>query len=174
MSKGSRAKPGKRAACESNQSALPFIVAFGIGFVAGLRAFTAPAVVSWAASLGWLNLRDSPVAFMASTWAVVIFSLLAIFELVGDLLPGTPKRTAPAPLAVRILVGGLCGACLFASTNQSLLIGAALGAIGAVIGAFAGYEIRKRLVAGLRIKDIFVAIPEDLIAIGLALFFVGR
>jgi uncharacterized membrane protein len=148
--------------------------AFGIGFVAGLRAFTAPAVVSWAAYLEWLNLRDSPVAFMGSTWAVVIFSLLAIFELVGDLLPKTPKRTAPAPLAARILVGGLCGACLFASANQSLSIGAVLGAVGAVIGAFAGYEIRKRLVTGLPIKDIFVAIPEDLIAIGLACLLVVR
>ena len=149
-------------------------MAFGIGVVAGLRALTAPAVVSWAAYLGWLNLRDSPVAFMASIWAVVIFSLLAIFEFVGDLLPNTPKRTAPAPLAARILMGGLCGACLFASANQSLSIGAALGAIGAVIGAFAGYEIRKRLVTGLHIKDIFIAIPEDLIAIGLAWFLVAR
>jgi uncharacterized membrane protein len=111
---------------------------------------------------------------MGSTWAVVIFSLLAIFELVGDLLPKTPKRTAPAPLAARILVGGLCGACLFASANQSLSIGGVLGAVGAVIGAFAGYEIRKRLVTGLPIKDIFVAIPEDLIAIGLACLLVVR
>jgi len=43
-----------------------------------------------------------------------------------------------------------------------------------VVGAFAGYEIRKRLVTGLNIKDLFIAIPEDLIAIGLALFFVTR
>lgn len=148
--------------------------AFGIGVVAGLRALTAPAAVAWAAHLGWLHLSDSPLAFMASIWAVILFSALAIFEFVGDLLPKTPKRTAPAPLAARIISGGLCGACVCASANQSLLIGAALGAIGAVAGAFAGYELRKRLVSGLNVKDIFIALPEDLIAICLALFFVTR
>jgi uncharacterized membrane protein len=148
--------------------------AFGIGVVAGLRSFAAPAVVAWAAHLGWLRLQDSPVAFMASIWPAVIFSGLAIFELVGDLLPKTPKRTAPGPLAARIITGALCGASVCASANQSVPIGAALGALGAVIGAFAGYEIRRRLVTGLNIKDLFIAIPEDLIAIGLALFFVTR
>ena len=43
-----------------------------------------------------------------------------------------------------------------------------------MIGAFAGYEVRKRLVRSLNIKDAFVAIPEDLIAIGLALLLVSR
>jgi uncharacterized membrane protein len=32
-----------------------FFLAVGIGIVAGLRALTAPAAVSWAARLGWLN-----------------------------------------------------------------------------------------------------------------------
>src|ERR1700719_4036882 len=93
------------------------VFAFGIGVVAGLRALTAPAVVAWAAQSGWLHLQNSPVAFMASTWSVVIFSALAIFELVGDLLPKTPKRTAPGPLAARMITGGLCGACVCASAN---------------------------------------------------------
>jgi uncharacterized membrane protein len=71
-------------------------------------------------------------------------------------------------------MGALCGACLFASVSQSLLIGAVLGAIGAVAGTFGGYEIRRRLVSSLNIKDIFVALLEDLIAIGLACFLVFR
>lgn len=111
---------------------------------------------------------------MASTWAVILFSALAIFEFVADLLPTTPNRTAPAPLAARIISGGFCGACLCASANQSLFIGAALGAIGAVAGAFAGYELRKRLVSALNIKDLFIALAEDMVAISLALFFVSR
>lgn len=151
-----------------------FIFAVGIGFVAGLRALTAPAVLTWAVYLGWLNLRESPFAFMGSIVAVALFSLLAVGELIGDLLPKTPSRTAPAPLVARILMGGLCGACLCASANQSYLIGALLGGIGGVTGAFAGYEGRRRLVRGLKIKDAFIAVPESLIAIGLGLFLVSR
>jgi uncharacterized membrane protein len=148
--------------------------AFGIGFAAGLRALTPPAVVAWAAHLGWLNLSNTPLAFMGSIITLVIFSILAVFELIGDVRPSTPKRTAPVPLIARILMGGLCGACLSAAAHQSLVIGAILGAVGAIVGAFAGYEIRRRLVAALQIKDIFIALLEDLVTIGLALVFVTR
>jgi len=151
-----------------------FALALGVGVAAGLRSLTPPAVVAWTAHLGWLNLNDSPLAFMGSIITAVIFSLLALFELFLDLQPSTPKRTDPVPLVARILTGGLCGACLYAAGNQSLILGAILGAFGGVIGAFAGYEIRRRLVAALHVKDIFVALLEDLVAIGLACFFVSR
>ena len=32
------------------------LLALGIGVIAGLRSFTAPAVVAWAAYLQWINL----------------------------------------------------------------------------------------------------------------------
>jgi uncharacterized membrane protein len=128
--------------------------------------------VSWAAYLGWLNLQGSPLAFMGSTAAVVIFSLLALGEYVADLLPQTPNRTTPGPLIARILTGGLSGACLCASAGQSLVAGAVLGGIGSVIGAFAGYQVRTRLVRSLKVQDMLIAIPEDLAAIGLASFLV--
>ena len=148
-------------------------LALGIGIVAGLRSFTAPAAVSWAARLGWLNLEGSSLAFMGSTVAVAIFSLAAVAEYVADLLPKTPKRTALAPLTGRIVLGGLSGACLCVSGGQSLLAGAVLGAIGGLLGAFAGYEARVRLVKRLGVKDAFVAIAEDLVAIGLAYLIVS-
>lgn len=150
------------------------LFAFGIGFAAGLRSLTPPAVVAWAAYLGWLNLSNSPLAFMGSIIAVIIFSLLASFELFADLQPSTPKRTAPMPLIARIVMGGLCGACVCAAGNQSLIIGAIVGAVGGLIGAFAGYEIRKRLVSALNIKDVFIALLEDLVTIGLACLLVSR
>jgi uncharacterized membrane protein len=109
---------------------------------------------------------------MGSTAAVAVFSVAAIAEFVNDLLPKTPRRTAPAPLIARIVMGSLSGACLGASAGHSLLAGAALGGIGGVIGAFAGYEARTRLVSGLKVKDAVIAIPEDLVAIGLAYFLV--
>ncbi|MFZ3377639.1 MAG: DUF4126 family protein [Chthoniobacterales bacterium] len=151
-----------------------FAFALGIGFAAGLRSLTPPAVVAWSAHLGWLNFSNSPLAFMGSTITVAIFSLLAVVELIGDLRPSTPKRTAPMPLIARIVMGGLCGACVCAASNQSLIIGAILGTLGGVIGAFAGYEVRRKLVAALNVKDIFIALLEDFVTIGLAYFFVWR
>jgi uncharacterized membrane protein len=149
-----------------------FVLAFGIGIVAGLRSLTAPAVVAWGAHLGWLNLHSSPLAFMGSTTAVVILSVLAIGELIADKLPMMSKRTAPAPLMARVVTGGLCGACLCVAVGKSLLAGALLGGIGGIVGAFLGYTIRRRL--DLHTKDLVVAACEDLIAVGLALFFVSR
>ena len=151
-----------------------FAFALGVGVVAGLRSLLAPAAVAWAARLGWLHLQGTALGFMESNVALAILSLIAIGELVADLLPQTPKRTDLAPLLARVLSGGFCGACLCASANKSLTVGAALGAAGGVIGAFAGYEIRRRLVSKLNIRDLFVALSEDLVALGLAWFFVSR
>lgn len=41
-----------------------FLFAFAIGVVAGLRAMTAPALVSWAARFGWVNVAATPLAFL--------------------------------------------------------------------------------------------------------------
>jgi uncharacterized membrane protein len=149
-----------------------FLLAVGIGIVAGLRSLTAPAVMTWGAHLGWLNLHGSPFAFMGSTPAVAIFSLLAIVELIADKLPTIPKRTAPASLLARIITGGLCGACLCAAAGKSLFAGTLIGGIGGFVGAFLGYGIRRRL--DLHIKDVVVAVCEDVIAVGLAVFLVSR
>src|SRR5580693_2915113 len=69
------------------------------GIVAGSRTFTAPAAVSWAARLGYLNLDGSWLAFMGYAWTPWIFTLLAIVEMVGDQLPSTPSRKVPCSSA---------------------------------------------------------------------------
>ena len=55
-----------------------------------------------------------------------------------------------------------------------MLAGALLGGIGGIVGAFLGYSVRGGLVNNFRIKDLVIAICEDLIAVGLALFLVSR
>ena len=67
------------------------------GVVAGSRALTALAAVSWAARLGLLNLGGSWLAFMGYAWTPWIFTLLAIVELVTDQLPSTPTGPALTP-----------------------------------------------------------------------------
>jgi uncharacterized membrane protein len=155
-------------------SGFALLLVFGIGVVTGLRSMTAPAVVAWAAHLGWINLSGSPLAFMGSAWAVGIFTLGALGEFVADQLPTTPARTAAVGLTARIVIGLLTGACLSVAGGASYWLGALIGAIGAIAGAFGGYQARVRLVRGLHVPDAAIAIPEDLVAIGLGLLLVSR
>src|SRR5260370_8374971 len=94
-----------------------YVLAFLIGVIAGLRSMTAPAVVSWAAHLGWLHLENTPLAFLGSRYVPCILSVLAIGELIADKLPKTPSRKTPGPFAARILTGALSGAPLGASSQ---------------------------------------------------------
>jgi len=138
-----------------------------IGFAAGLRGMTPLAVVAWCAYLGCINLGSTPFAFISSPIALAIFSFLALVEYVWDLRPNVPSRTEAGGLISRIVTGSLAAACLLAATNNSLAF-CILGGGAAAAGAFAGSEIRARLVRGFAVKDVYVAIPEDFIAIGLS------
>lgn len=147
---------------------------FLIGCVAGLRAFTAPAVVCWAARFGWLHLGGTSFGFLDSTAALLIFTLLALGELVTDKLPKTPARTSLPQLITRILLGGFSGAALAISSGGTIIAGVLAGAVGAAISTFAGYHIRRSLVAQSHLPDLVVALLEDLLAISGGLFVVSR
>ncbi len=155
-------------------SSLAYLLAFGIGLVTGLRSMTGPALVCWAAHLGWLNLEGSRLVFMESTLATYSFSALALGELVADKLPFIPNRTSPGPLFGRVILGALSGAALCVATGHSLAIGAILGGAGGAMGAFAGYQARARLVKTSRLPDWVIALSEDLVAVGGGLFLVSR
>ncbi len=150
------------------------LLAFLIGVVSGLRSLTAPAVVAWAAHRNWLNVQNTPLSFMGSTAALVIFVLLAIVELVADQLPKTPSRLKPPGLIARIVLGGLSGAAVGVAGGQALALGGVLGAAGGIVGAFGGYQARTGLVRALKVPDIVIALLEDAVAIGGGLFLVSR
>jgi uncharacterized membrane protein len=150
-----------------------YVFAFLIGVVAGLRALTAPALVSWAARLGWLHLENTPLAFLGATITPYIVSVLAIGELINDKLPKTPSRKAPASFAARVVTGALCGAALGAP-GHALIGGILAGGLGAVAGTLGGYDARTRLVKATGGKDLPIALIEDAIAIGGALWIVSR
>ena len=150
-----------------------YVFAFLIGVIAGLRSLTAPAVVSWAARLGWLHLENTWLAFLGFAATPYILSVLAIGEIVADKLPNTPSRKAPPGFIARIVTGGLSGAALGAS-GGSWIVGLIAGAIGAIAGTFGGYEFRARLVKATGGKDLPIALLEDAIAIGGAVLMVSR
>ena len=85
-------------------------LAFGVGVIAGLRSFTAPMVVSWAAHQRWLHLQDTWMAFLGYAATPYVITALALAELVNDKLPKTPSRKAAGPFAGRILFGAFSGA----------------------------------------------------------------
>src|SRR5688572_23345458 len=152
---------------------MTLLLAFLIGLFAGLRSLTPPAAVAWAVYLGWLKLAP-PLSLIGSLPAVIILTLLALAELIIDKLPNTPNRTAPLGLIARIVTGSFTGACVSVGGGQSAFVGAALGLIGGIVGCFAGYHARARLVRSLQQRDFYVALLEDLVAIGGSLFIVSR
>jgi len=151
-----------------------YVLAFLVGLVAGLRAMTAPAAVSWAARLGWLNLSGTPLAFMGAAATPYIFTVLALGELVNDKLPKTASRKSPPQFIGRILSGALCGASIGAAAGEGLVPGLILGILGAVAGTLGGYEVRSRLTQAIGGQGFPIALLEDAIAIALALWTVSR
>jgi uncharacterized membrane protein len=149
-----------------------YVLAFLIGVIAGLRALTAPAAVSWAARFGWIHLENTGLAFMGYAFTPWIFTLLAIGELINDKLPKTPSRKAPGSFGARIVTGALSGAALGAS-GGSLAGGLVAGALGAVVGTLGGYEARTRMVRATGGKDLPIALLEDAIAVLGAIWIAG-
>jgi uncharacterized membrane protein len=139
------------------------VLALLIGIVAGLRAMTAPAAVAWGAALGWFDVSQTPLAFMAYRWTPWILTLLALLELFTDQLPATPSRKVPIQFSTRVVTGALAGATLGAS-GGALVSGLIAGIVGAIVGTLGGAEARSKL-AALFGKDPPAAFIEDAVAV---------
>ena len=139
------------------------LLALLVGVIAGLRAFTAPAIASWAAALGLLNLDGSWLAFLGYRFTPYVFTVLALGEFVTDQLPSTPSRKVPMQFAPRLLSGALSGAAIGIPSGQ-LVGGLVAGVVGAVIGTLGGAEVRGRLAASFG-KDRPAALIEDAVAV---------
>ena len=149
-----------------------YVFALLIGVDCGLRTCTAPAVVSWAACLGWLHLRGTPLAFLGARVTPYILTALALAELVLDKLPSTPSRKGPVGFTARIISGALCGSAIVLSGGGVWFVGLGVGVAGAVVGTLCGAEARSRLVKAIGGRDWPIAVLEDLCAIGGALLIV--
>lgn len=144
--------------------ALVLLLALLIGVIAGLRSLTAPAAVSWAAFLSWINLHGTWASWVGNVVTVVILSVLAVGELVNDKLPKTPSRTASPIFVARLILGGFAGAVLGTAWGYTWG-GLGAGVVGAVLGTLGGYEARTRLVAAHEGHDLPVALLEDAVAV---------
>ncbi|MDB5820356.1 MAG: putative rane protein [Rhizobacter sp.] len=137
-------------------------LAFMLGATAGPRT-TAPLVtVTWAARLGWIDVKDSKLAFLASPKAALMVTPMAVGEFVADKLPSTPDRTEAAGVIGRATTGAMSGAALVGGKSASAALA---GAAGAIAATYLGHTIRGRLSKSLG-KDWPVAGAEDLLAFG--------
>ena len=141
-----------------------------LGFANGLRTMTPIAVLCWFAFLGRLPVEGTWGFWTAKLVSVILFTLFACGEYIGDKLPSTPARTAPGPLAARIVFGGLVGALIATALDGSLIEGTLLGALGAVLGAFVGFHLRHVLVAKTGWPDWPIALAEDALTILASVF----
>jgi uncharacterized membrane protein len=136
-----------------------------LGLATGLRSLTPMAVLCWFAYLGYLPVDTTWASWTARPISVAIFTILAVGELVADKLPRTPNRIAPGPLFGRLALGGLVGSIAATAMNGPGVEGVLLGVIGAALGAFAGFMVRRNVVKALGCRDWPVAIAEDVITI---------
>jgi uncharacterized membrane protein len=99
-----------------------------------------------------------------------VFTVLAAGEMIADKLPRTPDRIAAGPLMARLVLGGLIGSIAATAMAGPGLEGVLLGVVGAALGAFGGFMLRRDLVHKIGCPDWKVALVEDLIAVACAGF----
>jgi uncharacterized membrane protein len=144
----------------------------GLGAIAGVRSMAAPAALSRAVERGDVGgLEDTPLAGLGSPGVTKALRLLEIGEMFADKLPGLlPSRTSPPPLLGRAALGAFVGATLFISDGRRAAVGGVLGAVSALVGAYAGERLRLQGAEQLGIPDPMVALLED----GIVLFGAAR
>jgi hypothetical protein len=135
--------------------------AIGVGAAAGLSPLVALAavVVCVAVSLG-LDSSNKDYDFLASAAAVIVAVVVLLQSLALIAVPGgmitrvsaDRPRVMPLHVILAILLGGLGGAIVFGTQNDTAWIGAVFGAIPAALVAYASGGLLKgvgeRLEAG--------------------------
>jgi len=139
-----------------------------LGGANGCRTMTPIAVLCWFAYTGHLPVVGTWAFWTTNPITVLLFTVMAIGELIGDKLPQTPNRIAIFPLIARAVFGGGVGAIVATTVFVPVAIGAALGAVSAVAGAFLGFHIRRFLTVGRGLPDLPIALAEDVVTIALS------
>lgn len=151
-------------------AAIPFVQAAGLGVVAGMRSQLPLALLALGAGRRRFAVEaDGPLGLLRSPVAQRLLVLSAVGEFAGDKLPFVPSRLNPGPLFGRMLFGGLAGAAVAIEARRSPLLGAALGAGGAVLGTQAGYHARVALGEATGIPDPVWGVAEDVAAVALGM-----
>lgn len=145
---------------------------FLLGVATGSRTLTAVAVLCWAAWLGVIPEHGWAI-WITYLVSALIFTGMALGEYYGDTLPTTPSRKDTFPALARLTFGALAGALAATAIYQPLAGGILDGALGALVGTWAGYALRMAGARKLK-RDLPVALTESGLALALAIFAVFK
>lgn len=140
-----------------------------LGIVTGLRTFTPMAALCWFAWSRALPLDDTWAFWAAKLAVAIVFTVLAICELVADKQPWIPDRTRLYSVVAKLFLGGLLGAIVATGLDGAVIEGIILGVLGVLVGTYGGFLIRRDLVQKANLQDWHVAMAEDAIAISCAI-----
>jgi uncharacterized membrane protein len=121
-----------------------------------------------------MHIPGSSLHFLHTWAAVIILTILAFGEIVMDKMPSTPSRLKPPGMIGRVIFGFICGMVAGQAWGANWETCAAVGVVGAILGALIGYEIRKGWVRTFHWHDLPVALIEDLVCIGGSILVVSR
>ena len=117
------------------------------------------------------GLEQTPFAALGSPGVCRALRLFEIGEMLVDKLSvAVPSRTSPPPLLGRMASGAFVGSALFVSGERRAVTGGVLGAVSALMGAYAAERLRLRIAEQLGVPDPVVALLED----GIVLFGAAR
>jgi len=143
-----------------------YLRALGMGTVAGMRAMTAPALLSHLlvkSPAGELNF--SRLRYLQLPKVALGLKIAAGAEIAGDKLPNVPDRTILPELLTRVASGALVGATLAMANKQNTLTGAVIGGAAAAASSYLFCFLRKKLVSTTDLPDYSFAVLEDALAL---------
>lgn len=137
------------------------------GWISGMRSVSALAFTSNLIHQHRAILPLSkPLRFLANPIVSKTIHGLAAGEFVGDKLPETPDRVAPAPLTGRAVMGAISGAVIYTLAKKSPLTGALIGGLTAIVSSYAMYKLRKEIKQITNVPDLTLGLAEDALVTG--------
>ena len=112
------------------QLASAIALAIALAACSGLRALLPIFLTGVVARAGWISL-GKPFDFLSTNWALLIFGVATVLEIVGDKIPAVDHALDAVHTIVRPLSGSILAAAVLSSVSDP----AAAMAFGLIIGA---------------------------------------
>ncbi len=148
-------------------SATEYAMAYALTTTAGVRAFLALLVAAIAAHAGWIHLTPQ-FGWLGSTGSIVILSVFALLEILGDKIPVVDNALhliyfIARPAAAAIIVGGT----VHTPSNVELIALMVAGALNAFVvhGSIAAVRATSTATT-FGTGNAALSVAEDAIAIG--------